>query len=86
MAKEARSIKDLLQVMLDNQDLFETGLCLWNTRLWKEGLITTREYLLLHIYFRQNTPAHYYDLEDCYWWDGGFIEPRIEWINEHLNL
>lgn len=30
-----RSIKELLQVMLDNQDLFKDGLCQWKGSLWE---------------------------------------------------
>lgn len=91
-----RSIKELLEVMLDNKDLFRLGLCQWNSSLYARDIITLDEHILLNNYIRSNRPPFYDnftifnhiirrdDPAYHYYWKGGEIEPRIEWIQKHI--
>ena len=38
-----RTIKQLLEVMLEHQELFITGLCHWNSLLYNNDIITFSE-------------------------------------------
>lgn len=89
-----RSNKELLQVFLDNQDAFYSGLCAWENRLWAKGLITDDEYSYLQceIITLTNRPkiSHLKWLfqganKRSYWWTKGYIKPRIEFLQKHLS-
>lgn len=92
METKTRSIKELLQVMLDNQDLFKDGLCLWAISLSIGRKITITERELLSAYIKRNRPFRFSTLEtswNCigaYWWNCGNIKPRIKWIEKHIKL
>ena len=49
-----RSIKELLQLMLDNQDCFDRGLCYWIVNLYYKGKISYSELNLLSVYIIKN--------------------------------
>lgn len=75
--------------MLDNPQLFEDGLCVWNSRLHDHNLITIKEYVSLNTYIALNRPTDpvggfYWD--HAYYWSEGEIEPRIEWIKYHISI
>ena len=91
-----RSIKELLEVMLDNKDLFKTGLCEWNYSLYAYDIITWDEHVVLKNYIRSNRPPFYdnftifchtirrdYPAYHYYWKDSD-IEPRLKWIQKHI--
>lgn len=87
--EQNRSIKELLQVMLDNQDSFITGLCHWVNKLYFiDGKISVWELYQLEIYIDKNKPMFtWYSLtgkSNAYWWKRGDIEPRIKWIKKHI--
>lgn len=86
-----RSIKELLQLMLDNEHMFKTGLCMWAMDLDESNLITDDEYYLLGNYIRNNRPIigwiRYYTLSVFfrdYYWKYGNIKPRIKWLKKHI--
>jgi len=87
-----RTIKELLQLMLDNQKLFSTGLCFWTIKLFSSRLITENEYFLLNDYIKANRPSKYSSI-DAYkyrntnlYWKENNIKPRIKWLNKHIKL
>lgn len=81
-----RSIKELLQVMLDNQHLFSTGLCKWFDSLLWNNLISHKENHLLIIYLKTHKPSTFNALfiENSHYWKPRYLEPRIKWINKHI--
>lgn len=79
-----RTIKELLQVMLDNQRYFRTGLCGWSRELHWEEIINYEEYDLLCGFIKDNNPKNTIHTLEIYYWKPREITPRIEWINKHL--
>lgn len=91
-----RSIKELLEVMLNNKDLFRSGLCQWNDHLCTQDIITWDERIILKNYIRSNRPPFYDNLTifghvirrddpiTHYYWKLGKIEPRLKWIKKHI--
>jgi hypothetical protein len=85
-----RSIKELLQVMLDNQDLFDVGLCKWNLLLYRSGNISKYEHIMLIYYIRYNRPSMWSSVyafknrNNAYYWVCGDIQPRVKWIKKHI--
>ena len=83
--------KELLQVFLDNQNLFEDGLCIWVSKLYIKYLITREEEEYLYILIRNNRPF-FTRIKDklsgrkrhCYYWKQGDIKPRIKWLKKYL--
>ena len=88
--KEERSIKELLEVMLENQELFNGGLCSWAWYMYREDKITFEEYRILDCYIRENRPSKFSSLEAWnyqnrgYYWKYNNIKPRIKWIKKHI--
>lgn len=86
--EQPRSIKELLQVLLDNQDLFVFGLCQWNKTCWNNGLIIYKEFLMIREYININRPDNEYTrligFNSGYYWFPGDLEIRIRWLNEHI--
>jgi len=89
MQKE-RTIKELLQLMLDNKHLFERGLCYFKDSLYSDNLITFEEYFLLEDYIKNNKPKrtwYNFILKDSnYWWKVGWRLPRIIWLKYHISI
>ena len=81
-----RSIKQLLQLLLDNQQLFITGICNWNLQLLHSGIITSLEVTKAIRYLEDNLPTRQYGSNDMYSWPPFKIEPRIAWIQEQIKL
>jgi len=79
-----RPVIELLQIMRNNPQLFRSGLCPWASELFLKGLITFDENLRLSGYIQDHPPRGVLD-ESFFWWRHGDIEPRLEWINYHLN-
>ena len=85
-----RNIKELLQVMLDNQNLFSEGLCIWNAELHWNCLITMEERNTLLDYIRNNRPSMFSSIdaffhgESGYYWKCGDVRPRIKWLKKHI--
>lgn len=84
-----RSIKELLQVMLENQQHFEKGLCQWIGDLYADDVITKEEYFELDLYRFKNKPVipswwRITRMSTNYWWQAGDIKPRLKWIHKHI--
>ncbi|HSE99743.1 MAG TPA: hypothetical protein VLA48_02515 [Nitrososphaeraceae archaeon] len=91
-----RNIKELLQLMLDNQYLFDNGLCRWRFNLrWSDfnnPIINQKESDLLETYIEKNRPHPLSSLNallnftNTYYWKKSDIKPRIKWIEKHIRL
>lgn len=85
-----RSIKELLQVMLDNQKLYNVGLCNWANILYFNDLITHEERMSLRKYIDKNRPNKWSSLNaflhrnSLFYWNTDNIKPRIKWIKKHI--
>jgi len=85
-----RSIKELLQIMLDNKELFQSGLCYWCNNLFHLEIINHSERIILQKYIANNRPSKYSSLKayrnrfSAYYWKREDIKPRIKWIEKHI--
>jgi hypothetical protein len=83
--KEERTIKELLQLMLEHQELFRKGLCNWKAVLFHKNIITINESISLAMFIDDNRPKNFYWLiKDNYHWKPDNIKPRIKWIKKHI--
>lgn len=86
-----RTIKELLELMLDNQSSFTTGLCNWVHSLRYLDKMSFEECRLLSKYVRENRPSKFSSIDawnrrnSGYYWLYGDINPRIKWIKKHIN-
>lgn len=79
-----RTNKKLLELMLENQQLFDKGLCHWTSNM-VFTIITFDEKKKLDEYIFENKPITFYRmLNAAYWWKRGDIKPRIKWIEKHI--
>jgi len=76
-------VKRVLTLLLDNQDLFSTGICDWVISLGKNNIITEDESIFIFVYLKNNIPNSRNHISG-FWWNMGEIEPRIEWIQSQL--
>lgn len=91
-----RTIKQLLELMLKHQDLFERGLCEWSRNLSDKQIITIDERTIIWTYITKNKPSKFSSWSAYkeqtnhkrigYYWKYKDITPRIKWINKHINL
>ena len=87
-----RSIKELLIVMLDHQDMFKSGLCNWIVEIRRSYLITFDEYTKLSYYIACNRPKWYTSYSALkaknteWYWIRTNKSPRIRWIKKHIKL
>jgi hypothetical protein len=82
-----RSIKELLRLMLDNQNMFSQGLCYCAANLLMFGKISKEEYYLLSNYIRKNAPfSHKINIfkTSPFYWEKEAIAPRIKWLKYHI--
>ena len=86
-----RTIKELLQLMLDNEQLFiRYGLCAWSRDLYYNNIITIQEFARLANYIGNNRPSQFssigafFHYRDVYYWKKGDIKPRIKWLKKHI--
>jgi hypothetical protein len=83
-----RTTKELLELMLENQQFFKSGLCRWIENMYRRGIITEAECYRLEYYLSQNKPITFYKIlrmnNNRYWWRIGDIKPRIKWIEKHI--
>jgi hypothetical protein len=94
ITENTRTIKELLTIMLNNQNLFKDGLCIWASILCLNEIITPKERLVLKEYINNNRPNFYeskkafvgYVSLSPYYWDMNDINPRLKWIEKHIEL
>lgn len=79
-----RTIKELLQIMLDNSKYFSYGLCNMVNTLYYFEYISFVEANILKRYINENPPIGF--LGKGYYWEYGKLEPRIKWLEEHIKL
>ena len=94
--KNMRSIRELLELMLENQQIFNKdsgGLCSWvGDMRYANFLISYTEYITLRRYIESNRPNPYSSVgafrarDTWFYWPKGNIKPRIKWLKEHINL
>ena len=88
--KQDRTIHELLQVMLDNQQYFRCGLCNWTSILYWKKIISEKQKNELHLYIYSNRPSKYSNLDaykrrnNPFYWEVANIKPRLRWIKKHL--
>lgn len=82
---ETRTIKELLEVMLNNQQIFTHGLCAWATDLFCKDIISLEELYTLRSYIKDNKPFNFNTLfGDAYYWKSGKLEPRVKWLEKYI--
>lgn len=82
---EIRTIKELLEVMLNNKQIFTHGLCAWAFNLFFKDIISLEELYVLKSYIKSNRPFNFNSLVgEAYFWKSGKLEPRIKWLNKHI--
>lgn len=85
-----RIVVPLLELMLENQELFDCGLCSWIAMLRLKNIISNDEFVILRMYVRLNRPSifsswgAFRQRNRLYHWPSGNIKPRIKWINQHI--
>ena len=89
MEKKERSINELLQLLLNNINLFESGLCYLISDLYIKDIITISECAKLEYYVNINKPINFNTLLHCmkdgyFYWKRGSKEPRIKWLKKHI--
>ena len=83
---ETRRIHVLLEIMLDNKDLFYKGLCGWTYALLFADLISSKEAFLLNDYIDNNRPFNLRTIfGKSFYWKKGKLDPRIKWLEKHIN-
>jgi hypothetical protein len=87
MKERNLKIKKLLQLMLDNQDCFDRGMCFWIDNLYSKGKISFSEFNLLSNYINKNPPFLYIinPFKNGFYWKKGAIAPRILWLKKHIS-
>lgn len=87
-----RTIKQLLELMLDNQQCFKAGLCSWTLNLYYYGIISSKECKRLYNFIDNNRKTPILSIQDIwykrgrgYYWNPNKIKPRIDWIKYQIN-
>jgi hypothetical protein len=80
-----RTRKELLQLLLDNINLLQLGLCGLAWRLNNRRMISVEECIDIREYIRQQRPKKTYKGYD-YYWKPGNEKPRINWLKKHIEL
>ena len=83
-----RPIKELLIILRDNSQIInnqiESGLCWENSCLEANKVISFSEYEELRNFIATNRPKNH---DYGNWgWEKKLWEPRLEWLNFHINL
>ena len=78
-----RTEKELWQLVLSRQDLFEDGICNWAWSVHENGLMTFHEYdRLMNMLDLNDFNIDKYNF--LYWFKPYELQPRIDWINERI--
>lgn len=84
---KTKPIHELLEIMLDNKDLFVCGLCGWTYALYFSHLIDSKETSLLLDYIDNNRPFNLRTIfRKNFYWKRGKLDPRIKWLKKHIEL
>lgn len=75
----------VLKLLLDNPEMFESGMCGWVYRLHVKNKITKIELALFDELLEDSLPKRDVE-EDWFSWEPGKIEPRLKWIEEQIKI
>lgn len=85
-----RTTKELLEVMLENIDSLESGLCILIHKLvFVTNDISFEEHVRLDEYLKENLPDKTFSYEydpPRFSFPWGEKEPRIKWLKEQIQL
>lgn len=87
-----RSIKELLELMLENEQAYFYGLCHWVNNLYICKIINFEERRKLITYINNNRPSKWSSFsafisrDSRFYWESKKIKPRIKWIKKHIKL
>lgn len=87
-----RNIKELLELMLKNEQGYFSGLCNWVSNLYLSKIINLEEKIRLINYINNNRPSKWSSLSAFksrntrFYWEYKNIKPRIKWIKKHIKL
>ena len=81
-----RSIRELLQVLVDNHEqlYLNEGLCIANSFAQRKQLISTQEYYVIKDYVDKNLPMPYVHDGLQYAFPYGETKPRLDWLSEQI--
>ena len=86
-----RTVAELLELMIENQDYFHQGLCVWARQMFHAELISSTENDILDAYIQANRPSAFSSWDAFkhrkkrFYWTMDDIHPRIKWINQQYN-
>lgn len=86
-----RNVAELLELMVEHQDCFYKGLCIWARQMFHAKLISSSELDILTEYIKANRPSVFSSWDAFkhrkkrFYWTMDDIHPRIEWINQQYN-
>ena len=86
---KTRSYRELFQLMIDNHELFNTGLCTLIGRMWENDIIIYDELVKLIKYIKSHRPkkGKHYDpfMKDSIWfWKRNEWPPRLAWLLDQI--
>jgi hypothetical protein len=93
MKAERKRMAALLQRMLDHEELFNVGLCMWAASMETAGYFTAREEFDVRDYIGRNRPTERwtYDAlfyqngpDSVYYWKTFELGPRKRWLKKHI--
>jgi hypothetical protein len=90
--KKPRPVRELLNIMLLNDNLFKSGLCQWSYSLYSKDRITYAEMKLLTQYINDNKPSVFSSIDvfllrllrSDYIWLKGRKQVRVKWLKKHF--
>ena len=89
MRMKTRTIKELLQVLLDNEKYFKHGLCGMRMDMRVYGVIDSSESNVLKDFLIENLPCEkYYSpkyIALAYSFPYGEWQPRKQWLEQEIN-
>lgn len=84
--RKPRKLSTLLRVVFDRPSFFRVGLCGWVEFCFRHKCISSTERDLLYEYIESNKPDNEYAKNPLhlFYWHPGLIEPRLDWLEEHI--
>lgn len=85
-----RSIKELLELMLSQKQLYRSGLCRWVQDMHSNDIISWEESDVLFLYIQANRPSAFSSInafkcrDTPIYWKLGDIKPRLKWLEKHI--
>ena len=85
-----RSIKELLELMLSQKQLYRSGLCRWVQDIYSKDIISWEESEALLLYIRTNRPSAFSSISafkrrnSTFYWELRDIKPRLKWLEKHI--